>query len=141
MVVDGADGVAARTLVIDFSRSPSWGLTKRHPYVEFANMGTNEPRLTQQTIKVLGALISGHVRELSGADIAKLTKLQSGTLYPILYRLEQVGWVNSNWEAGDPAVLGRPRRRYYRVTAQGAKKIKAVVRELTPSDGRAVWAL
>lgn len=103
-------------------------------------MGASEPRLTQQTIKVLGALISGHVRELSGADIAKLTKLPSGTLYPILYRLEQVGWIASSWEAGDPSILGRPRRRYYRVTAEGAKRIKAVVRELTPSDGRPAWA-
>lgn len=103
-------------------------------------MGANEPRLTHQTIKVLGALVSGHLRELSGADIAKLTKLPSGTLYPILYRLEQFGWVASNWEAGDPAILGRPRRRYYRVTALGAKKIKAVVRELTPNDGRPAWA-
>jgi PadR family transcriptional regulator PadR len=103
-------------------------------------MGTNEPRLTQQTLKVLGALISGHVRELSGADIAKLTQLSSGTLYPILYRLEQVGWVDSNREIGDPALLGRPRRRYYRVTAEGARRVKEVVRELTPSNGRAVWA-
>jgi PadR family transcriptional regulator PadR len=103
-------------------------------------MGTHEPRLTQQTLKVLGALISGRVRELSGADIAKSTQLSSGTLYPILYRLEQVGWVNSHWEVGDPALLGRPRRRYYRVTAEGARRVKEVVRELTPGNGRAVWA-
>jgi DNA-binding PadR family transcriptional regulator len=103
-------------------------------------MGTNEPRLTQQTVKVLGALISGHVRELSGADIAKVTKLPSGTLYPILYRLEQVGWVESHWEAGDPTLLRRPRRRYYRVTAEGAKRVKEIVRELTPVGGRAAWA-
>ena len=102
-------------------------------------MGTHEPRLTQQTLKVLGALISGRVRELSGADIAKSTQLSSGTLYPILYRLEQVGWVKSNWEVGDPALLRRPRRRYYRVTAEGARRVKEVVRELTPGNGRALW--
>jgi PadR family transcriptional regulator PadR len=111
-----------------------------YPYVEFASMGTNEPRLTQQTLKVLGALISGHVRELSGADIAKLTQLPSGTLYPIVHRLEEVGWVESKWEVGDPVTLGRPRRRYYRVTAEGARRVREVVRELTPSNGRAVWA-
>ena len=103
-------------------------------------MGTNEPRLTQQTLKVLGALISGHAQELSGVEIAKSTQLSSGTLYPILYRLEQVGWVESKWEVADPTSLGRPRRRYYRVTAEGARRVKDVVRELTPRTGGAAWA-
>jgi DNA-binding PadR family transcriptional regulator len=96
-------------------------------------MGTNEPRLTQQTLKVLGSLMSGKVRELSGAEIAKSTHLSSGTLYPILYRLEEFGWLNSRWETGDPVALGRPRRRYYHVTALGAKRVQEVVRELTPA--------
>jgi PadR family transcriptional regulator PadR len=102
-------------------------------------MGTNEPRLTQQTIKVLGALMSGHVRELSGADIAKSTQLSSGTLYPILYRLEEFGWLDSRWEIGDPAALGRPRRRYYRITGEGAKRVQEVVRELTPGTAGLAW--
>jgi PadR family transcriptional regulator, regulatory protein PadR len=99
-------------------------------------MGTNEPRLTQQTLKVLGALMSDEVRELSGADIAKVSQLSSGTLYPILYRLEEFGWLDSRWEVGDPAMLGRPRRRYYRVTGEGAKRVQEVVRELTPTTVR-----
>jgi PadR family transcriptional regulator, regulatory protein PadR len=99
-------------------------------------MGANEPRLTQQTLKVLGTLMSGQTRELSGAEIAKLSKLSSGTLYPILYRLEEFGWLDSRWEVGDPAMLGRPRRRYYRVTGEGAKRVQEVVRELTPTTVR-----
>jgi DNA-binding PadR family transcriptional regulator len=99
-------------------------------------MGASEPRLTQQTLKVLGTLMSGQTRELSGAEIAKLSKLSSGTLYPILYRLEEFGWLDSRWEVGDPAILGRPRRRYYRVTGEGAKRIQEVVRELTPTTVR-----
>ncbi len=101
-------------------------------------MGTGEPRLTQQTLKVLGALVTS--RELSGADIAKLTQLSSGTLYPILYRLEQFGWVASKWESGDPALLGRPRRRYYRISAEGSKRVQEIVRELAPNNGAAAWA-
>ena len=99
-------------------------------------MGASEPRLTQQTLKVLGTLMSGQTRELSGAEIAKLSKLSSGTLYPILYRLEEFGWLDSCWEVGDPAMLGRPRRRYYRVTGEGAKRVQEVVRELTPTTVR-----
>jgi PadR family transcriptional regulator, regulatory protein PadR len=103
-------------------------------------MGTNEPRLTQQTLKVLGALTSGSAPELSGADIAKVVQLPSGTLYPILYRLEKCGWLDSRWEAGDPASLGRPRRRFYRVSAEGAKKVRNLVRDLTPDIGKPAWA-
>jgi PadR family transcriptional regulator, regulatory protein PadR len=98
-----------------------------------------EPRLTQQTLKVLGALMSDQVRELSGADIAKVSQLSSGTLYPILYRLEEFGWLDSRWEIGDPTTLGRPRRRYYRITKEGAKRVREVVRALTPSAVRLAW--
>ena len=42
--------------------------------------------------------------------------------YPILFRLERAGWLESRWEDGDPKALGRPRRRLYQVTALGARK-------------------
>ena len=50
-------------------------------------MSVGEPRITGPTLKVLGALLPGRI-ELSGAEISRVTKLASGTLYPILYRLE-----------------------------------------------------
>jgi PadR family transcriptional regulator PadR len=85
--------------------------------------------------------MSDRKRELSGAEIAKLSKLSSGTLYPILYRLEEFGWLDSRWESGDPTVLGRPRRRYYRITGEGARRVQEVVRELTPNVGGLEWNL
>jgi PadR family transcriptional regulator, regulatory protein PadR len=104
-------------------------------------MGTTEPRLTQQTLTVLGALASNPVSELSGAEIARTSKLSSGTLYPILYRLEDFGWLVSHWEQGDPAALGRPRRRYYRITAEGTKKVREVITELMPRGGGLAWSI
>jgi PadR family transcriptional regulator, regulatory protein PadR len=97
-------------------------------------------RLSAQTRKVLAALVSHPSQELSGAEIAKQTQLASGTLYPILFRLEGVGWLESRWEVGDPAALRRPRRRYYRITAEGAKNLQEVVRDLTPAVGRFAWS-
>lgn len=44
----------------------------------------------------------------------------SGTIHPILARLEQAGWLESRWEEIDPSEKGRPRRRYYRFTSDGA---------------------
>jgi PadR family transcriptional regulator, regulatory protein PadR len=97
-------------------------------------------RLSAQTLKVLGTLASHPSHELSGAEIAKRTHLPSGTLYPILFRLEGAGWLNSRWEVEDPAALKRPRRRYYRITAEGAKNIQDVARELTPVLGGLAWS-
>jgi DNA-binding PadR family transcriptional regulator len=99
-----------------------------------------EPRLSTQTIKVLGALLTGTTDELSGAEISRRTSLASGTLYPILARLEDAGWLQSRWEAGRATDLGRPRRRYYRVTAEGSKNVQALVRDLTPAAGRLAWS-
>jgi PadR family transcriptional regulator PadR len=91
-------------------------------------------------LKVLGALMSSGRTEFSGADIARATKLASGTLYPILFRLERAKWVESQWETGDPEVLGRPRRRFYQVTPLGAQRAKMAVRDLEPAIGRVAWA-
>lgn len=68
--------------------------------------------------------------EFSGAEIARSTKLASGTLYPILMRLEDAGWVESRWEAEDPRELGRPRRRFYQVTGVGARMARSAFRDL-----------
>lgn len=97
-----------------------------------------EPRLSSQTIRILSTFMSRPRDELSGAEIGKRTKLASGTLYPILIRLERVGWLESRWESADPTELGRPRRRFYRITAVGAKTVSEIARELTPR-GKLAW--
>jgi DNA-binding PadR family transcriptional regulator len=88
--------------------------------------------MSAQTLKVLGTLMGARYQELSGVDVARDTKLASGTLYPILLRLEDAGWLDSRWEAGDPVSLKRPRRRYYRLTAVGQKRAMAAFDELRP---------
>ncbi len=102
-------------------------------------MGKIEPRITAQVLRVLGVLMSNPKAEMSGADIARVTKLQSGTLYPILLRLEQAKWVQSEWEEGDPRELGRPRRRFYSVTGLGAKNARAEFRNFASVVGRPAW--
>lgn len=102
-------------------------------------MGRQQLRMSSQTLRVLGALMTVVGEELSGADIGRSTKLASGTLYPILLRLEQAGWVLSRWEDADPHDLGRPRRRLYRITGVGAKRAKAAIREIQHSFGDFAW--
>ncbi len=89
-------------------------------------MGAKSPvRLSHQGLQVLSALLSRPTEKLSGADLMRATQLRSGTLYPILLRFEQAGLLESEWEAGEPRNLARPRRRLYRVTPSG----HAVARE------------
>jgi PadR family transcriptional regulator, regulatory protein PadR len=103
-------------------------------------MSQDQPRLSTQTLRVLGALVSCPQDELSGAQIGRLTKLYTGTLYPILARLERARWLESRWEDGDPHTLGRPRRRFYRITALGAKNATAAVHELQTAFGSLAWS-
>ena len=76
-------------------------------------------RMSLQTLRVLDAFIENPADELAGADVQKRSGLASGTLYPILLRLESAGWFISRWEIIDPSSAGRPRRRLYRLTPNG----------------------
>ena len=99
----------------------------------------SEPQLTTQTLKVLGTLMNNSPDALSGAEIGRVTRLKSGTLYPILLRLEKAGWLESFWESETPEELGRPRRRFYQLTALGARNARAGVRDLTSVIGGPAW--
>ncbi len=64
-----------------------------------------------------------------GYDISKLIEMRSAgalrfkvaSLYPLLYRLEQRGWVQGRWVEK----AGQRRRRYYRLTPAGKKVLAA----------------
>jgi DNA-binding PadR family transcriptional regulator len=78
-------------------------------------------------------------KEAAGSDISKQTRMLSGTLYPILMRLERSGWLTSRWEQVDPRNAGRPRRRLYRLTGVGYKKTLEAFSELGVPDGKPQW--
>ncbi len=79
-------------------------------------------RLTIPTRLVLEVLLADADVELYGLEIAEASGLPSGTLHPILARLEGQGWATSRWEEIDPSAVGRPARRYYRLTATGRRE-------------------
>ena len=89
-------------------------LTGKHPLCRMSTM-----RVTGPLIRVLLALLEEPHRELYGLAILRATRLKSGTMYPLLERLETLGWVASRWEDADPSEKGRPRRRFYRLSALG----------------------
>jgi DNA-binding PadR family transcriptional regulator len=79
----------------------------------------NEVRITTSVIKVLSAFLAGPEVDRYGLELMRDAGLASGTLYPILVRLERAGWVEARWEVIDPVAEGRPARRYYRLTPTG----------------------
>lgn len=84
--------------------------------------------LSLQGLKILRAfLVAG--TPLSGSDICRTTHLTQGTLYPLLWRFEQAGTLTGQWESS-PEVLGRPRRRVYRLTKRGKEFAMAVLQEV-----------
>ena len=85
------------------------------------------PRMTIPTQQVLQALLTDPERELYGLELGERAGLRSGTVHPILARLEGVGWLASRWEDINPRTEGRPPRRYYRLTAEGALAARAAL--------------
>lgn len=96
-------------------------------------------RITNPTRSVLQVFLHDPDAEYYGLDVAAVTGLKSGSLYPILGRLEDSGWLTSRWEDADPGVEGRPRRRYYRLTPDGIAMAKAVVQPTRQRGGLVRW--
>jgi PadR family transcriptional regulator, regulatory protein PadR len=83
--------------------------------------------MTLQTQLVLRVLLRNARGEHYGLEIAKAAGLPTGTIYPILTRLEVAAWVESDWETIDESAEGRRKRRYYRLTSIGAARARDVL--------------
>jgi DNA-binding PadR family transcriptional regulator len=81
---------------------------------------------SRQTQALLSALLSATDGWHYGYDLSKATALKSGTLYPILMRLEALGWLEARWEEAPQP--GKPARHLYRLTALGAAEARAALR-------------
>jgi PadR family transcriptional regulator, regulatory protein PadR len=79
-------------------------------------MQRNRPP-SPETRRVLAVLAAAGLEWVHGYTILKATGLKSGSLYPILMRLEAQGHLEAEWQA--PERPGRPPRHAYRLTAQG----------------------
>jgi DNA-binding PadR family transcriptional regulator len=78
-----------------------------------------ERRPSKAALKLLAALAESPAQWRHGYDITIATGLKSGTLYPLMIRLEQSGLLEAMWQP--PAMPGRPPRHAYRLTAAGRR--------------------
>lgn len=81
------------------------------------------PRLSHSTAMVLQAIGAGH---LYGYTVMEVTGLPSGTVYPILRRLEREELIRSQWERQSIADAAlRPPRKYYKLTRAGEAALES----------------
>jgi transcriptional regulator len=64
-----------------------------------------------------GHAIARHIQRTS----EDLLQVETGSLYPALYRLEAKGWIDASWQHSEKG----KRARYYRITANGRKHLAA----------------
>jgi|SRR5215470_7634626 len=90
-------------------------------------------RITQPTLDVLAVLVEATITgtELHGWVIMKAVGRSGPTVYGVLDRLEDHGWVEARWD--DDVEPGRPRRRYYRLTADSLPAARTLVSARDPA--------
>lgn len=86
-------------------------------------------RMTDQTMRLLEAMLEDPSGDWYGLQLSEAANLKSGTIYPALARLEHYGWLESDWEHVNPSAVGRPKRKLYRLTRDGAATARLLVAE------------
>lgn len=85
--------------------------------------------------RVLGAFLADPAAPRYGYDLMKAACLPSGTMYPLLARLEQQRLVASAWET--PQQEGQRPRKYYRLTGEGIRVARIELAEASARRRRA----
>jgi DNA-binding PadR family transcriptional regulator len=92
--------------------------------------------LSSHARALLAALAAAGPRWSHGYELTSLTGVRSGTLYPLLIRLEAQGYLEAEWQPS--TATGRPPRHAYRLTAAGqrlARSESALVGQAAPFAG------
>jgi len=88
-------------------------------------------RMTPATGRLLKAFLDDPAAKRYGFELMQMTGATSGSLYPLLAKLERAGWIRGERESIDPRKAGRPARRYYMLTAEGATTGAAALAEFS----------
>jgi DNA-binding PadR family transcriptional regulator len=81
-------------------------------------------RVTRPTLEILAALLAAKSK-VWGLELVRQTGLKTGTVYPILARLETFGWIQSSWEVNQKHK--GPRRRLWQLTEDGEVRASELI--------------
>jgi DNA-binding PadR family transcriptional regulator len=90
----------------------------------------SDPRMSSETLRILGVMLEDPMAWHYGLGLSDAAKIASGTIYPMLARLEKAGWLESKWEEQSSGDVPRPRRRLYRLTGHGERTALAELEEI-----------
>jgi len=88
-------------------------------------------QVTPTTARLLRVFLEDPQQPRYGMQLMKQACLSSGSLYPILARLERAEWIVGQAEDIDPQKEGRPARRYYTMTSEGVREARLELAELS----------
>ena len=91
-------------------------------------------RISPQSLSIMEALLVRPSHWHHGYALSQVTGIASGTLYPILMRLEKLRWLETRWEP--PGKAGRPPRHLYRLTPNGRAWARE---EIEDARARKIW--
>lgn len=94
-------------------------------------------KMTGPLERVLRALLEDPAARRYGYDLMKAAEVASGTLYPLLTRLESEGLVTSHWETPAQADEALRPRKYYKLTGEGERVARRELAALYASQRRA----
>ena len=83
-------------------------------------------RMTRALVAVALALLEDPADRHWGYDLSRRAQVASGSLYPLLSRLLNEGWLEDGWEDAG-TFSGRPPRRYYTLTEKGLRGLGAII--------------
>ncbi len=83
-------------------------------------------RVNRTVVLVAQALLEKADEEQWGYDVAQRAGVSSNSLYQVLARFHERGYLADGWEEVDPAAK-RPPRRYYKITPNGMARLGALL--------------
>jgi DNA-binding PadR family transcriptional regulator len=95
-------------------------------------------KLTGALERLMRALLADTSARRYGYDLMKAARLPSGTLYPMLARLQDQGLVTSEWEPLRDDANGRPPRKYYQLTGEGIRVARLELAQATRATPRSM---
>ena len=89
-------------------------------------------RYTENVVAIFNTMLERPRKRWYGLELANQAQIGSATIYAALTRLERAGLLEATWEDANPSEVGRPRRRLYELTSEGARVGRKVLGEYKP---------
>jgi PadR family transcriptional regulator PadR len=86
-------------------------------------------RVTSNLVKVATVLLANPDKHHWGYQTSRAAGVRSATLYRLLTRLVEYGWVTDGWEDPNTLTVRRPPRRYYVLTDRGRVELTRIIEE------------